>query len=276
MNSKQIWGLVTITAIVGGTAYCIYQYQRNKGISEEAISAEQAIEEFKKYKAEKDAEAVARGEIVGEYKSHEELEMVMYEQSLEETTATKLFNTNEEEPEDNTLRHEPNSNQALQQYIDMVLAEWHIGDFTRSRMKELFYFPVIPQNDGDDTLAGQLKDYRRSFFGHASKWSEEVSLADVILHYARKMDYNCGGGPRSWVEMFLESSGLDEADTSDEIGHISERIQLHNYYNEAMDEFGLFGLTRYQMEQVHRIAQQTIEGLPTFEMEFNVLLEGHI
>lgn len=284
MERKQILGWITITAIVGGTAYAIYKYKKESNEEVEVWTAEDAKREIERIRAENQPESQSRvvGVVVGEVSDviDESTEtdkgslnldgMVEYEEKAKGYSSLSELKKDEEE---NKLRYEPNSNEALEQFINMELAEWNVQDYTRARMFDLFSFPLITDNEGDLRTISQIADYRADFFGIESKWNGEVTFADLILHYARHTDYNYGHGIRHWVEHILEVSGLDDAEEPSEIKNIISGLNQHNYYNHAMDTYTLFGLDFGQAQRLLNVAKEDITGKVSYDMEFNMFLE---
>lgn len=178
--------------------------------------------------------------------------------------------------EDMTLRHDPNSREARQQFIKMELAEWAPLEDTYQTMLNLFEFPFNPINDGDYDLKTRIIDHRVHFFGFGSRWCKEVSYADVILHYARAAQFNCDETVKYWVEYFLDFNEIDFDTPSRRIDDLLERLNSHTYFNEERATFGLFGLTRNGMEQAIKIANRNVDRSVTYEIEFNEFLKSCI
>lgn len=176
--------------------------------------------------------------------------------------------------EDKTLRHHPNSIEAKHQFIRMELADWEPNHDVYRFLIQLFEFPFIPKNDGDESLRTQIIDYKVQFFGWNSKWNREVSYADVIFYYARRAEYDCNESVQYWVEYFLDWLEWDWDTTSAAIDSLLVRLNDHTYFNERTQTFGLFGLTREYMDNAYRIANQNIDNSVTYEIEYNEFLKS--
>lgn len=175
--------------------------------------------------------------------------------------------------EDKVLRFDPNSRQAHEQFIKMELAEWLPMEETYQTMLRLFGFKVEPVNQGDDTTFGQIADYRGEFFGD-SIWTSYISMADIILHYARLTDYNVGGTVKAWVEHFLEFNEFDKYEYNQHIDKLIYDILNHRYTNLDRNTNSLFGLTTPQASEAMAIAARTVDGQVTFDIEYNEFLKG--
>jgi hypothetical protein len=178
--------------------------------------------------------------------------------------------------EDKTLRYDPNSIDAKHQFIRMELADWQPDNDVYRILLQLFEFTFVPRNRGDEILRTQIMDYKVQFFGYNSKWNKEISFADVILHYARAAEFNCGESIPYWVEYFLEFNEIEWDSTSQHIDMILDRLNTHSYFNEERQTFGLFGLTRESMDNAIKIANRNVDRSVTYEIEFNEFLKSCI
>jgi hypothetical protein len=199
---------------------------------------------------------------------------VDYSDSVLENKKIQVNTSKNIAEEDKVLRFEPSSIEALNQFKRMELADWHHTDETYHIMARLFDFPFQPTCDGDDFLRTNIIDYRVQFFGFGSKWSREVSYADVILYYARAAFYNCDESVRFWVEYFLEFNEFPPHASSQELDEVLMALNKHTYFNEERATFGLFGLTRESMDNAFKIANRNIDCSVTYEIEFNEFLKS--
>lgn len=177
---------------------------------------------------------------------------------------------------DKTLRFDPDSLDAKKQYIQMELADWNPQEDMHMTLTMLFDFPFKPKNDGDDSLRTNLIEYRSHFFGFGSKWTREVTYADVILHYARAAEYNCDESIRYWVDYFMDFNEIAYHLSSHELDEIIDDLNNHIYINKDMGTFGLFGLTRESMNNAIKIASRNVDKEVTYEIEFNEFLKSCI
>lgn len=176
--------------------------------------------------------------------------------------------------EDEELRFEPNSVEAKHQFIRMELADWEPNHDVYRIMIQLFEYAFVPTTDGDEVLRTQIIDYKVKFFGFNSRWNQEVSYADVIFHYARTAEFECGESFAYWVEYFLDFNGFEWDSTNQHIDTLLLRLNSHTYFNDERQTFGLFGLTRESMDQAIRIANRNIDRSVTYEIEFNEFLKS--
>lgn len=176
--------------------------------------------------------------------------------------------------EDTTLRHDPNSLEARNQYIRMELAEWPIGVDEYNILLKLFEVKFIPKNDGDEMLRTQVIDHKVQFYGFNSRWVKEVSFADIIFHYARAASFNCGETVSYWVDYFLDFNEFVEDTNMEFMAHLVLQLSNHTYYNSEKGTYGLFGLSEEGMNQAIQTADLNIDRSVSFEIEFNEFLKS--
>lgn len=173
------------------------------------------------------------------------------------------------------LLYDADSIQARDQYIRMELAEWMRLEENYDIMLDLFNQLFIPQTEGDRQLLETLMDYRSNFFGQ-SKWTTMVTMADVILHYARLATFNLDEDVRYWTDYFLSYTDFQRNDHPVETHDIVAAMCRHNYYCKETSTHGLFGLSDRQWEDAHFVAARQVERVITFEIEFNEFMKAYI
>lgn len=311
MNAKwrYILGTVTIVTIVGGTIYAIKKAKDLERQEEQAISVEEAqaiAREAKEDIQEEDSEEVITvlTTAVALEDSEEQEEVIHIRKPIlvipgDEEDEDEYPDVDEQiegpiltvEPliefsyieegidnpkEDKTLRFEQNSDQAKHQYIRMELADWEPSTEVYQILLRLFEIPFIPMNDGDDILRTQIIDYKVQFFGWGSKWNREVSFAEVILHYAKAAEYNCGESVAFWAEHFLYSAGFRNEQSSEQFDIMIMRLNSHSHFNDHTQTFSLFGFNRQRADECIKLANRNIDRAVTYEIEFNEFLKACI
>lgn len=304
-------GTATIVIIIGGTAYAIKKSKDQVKQQDETISAEQARKEYEEAtkehpseKFEKDMEDIneaAEEKVVGDHIDYEMDIDEIKEDIHDEINFNRSFDPPEEQAaaleddlpsytydeaacnvpfieimteEDMVLRHDPNSAEARNQYIRMELAEWRYDEETYICLLDLFQFPFIPQNDGDEDTRNQLLDHRAQFFGHNSKWSNEVSYADLILHYGRKLTFELDEDVRFWVDELVAYTEFCGGMPSRFADDCIKELNAHTYHNEELDTYGLFGLSSEEMDGAITQARSHVDKEVTYEIEYNEFLKS--
>ena len=167
---------------------------------------------------------------------------------------------------------DPNSIDALEQYIRMQTAEFDNGSNNEIIIRTLHRHEFRPATIADETLYGALLDRRREFFGPDSKWAKGVSWADVILNYAEKLEYHLEESLEHWTTYILDQIGLKQRMSKDEIDMYLADLENHTFYNHTTGYFGMFGLDDGGMIELDDMLQYAVEKRYSFEMEFNSFL----
>lgn len=159
-----------------------------------------------------------------------------------------------EELED--LRHDINSDAALEQYKAMRLSEIQESDW-RVALFRLFNIRFTPSSEMDDNLRIHAMEEREQFFGMDSIWYSEVTIAEVILHFAELMSLDFGESVDYYAEELVRNCGFTGNMPLSELTKFASLLENHDLYTE--NGFGMFGL---------RPSQQVGIG-PSFFEQYN-------
>ena len=294
MNTKKIMGVVTISLIIGGTIYCIKKYKDSQNL-EGVIDLEEAkaIVKMQEMKKSEDEVLASTKEVAKTFGMDKDEIEELIDDARDEVNWNASFDSGEPydfydgvdwsrplseyiTEEDKVLRFEPNSIQARDHFIKMELAELLPGMREYQVMKRLFDFQFEPLNDGDSILHSQLMDYRIQFFGNNSRWNEDVSMADIITHYARLTDFNVGGGVGHWIIEFVGNTEFNELHPASSFEYLIVKLNRHKLgsMNIASDNINIFGLSFDDLLDAEEMAEQTVDGEVTYEIEFNTFLKN--
>lgn len=293
-NLTYLVGAATTIGVVSFAIYAIRASKIKKREEEYAISVEQARKEVEerlrttgfKHISEEDAEKYCEEheKKVEEFRNsiHDEVSWNMsfdkdrvevVEDDIFEEDPEELNQFEEEDKGDDELRYDPNSVEALQQFVDMQLADWSPEEVDYQILARLYEFPFIPENDGDRDLKTKIIDYRAEFFGFGSQWTSQVTFADVILHFARTAAYHMDEDIRFWVNHILKHNEFYPDMSSFDIDMYLEELNNHTYHNNELDTYGLFGISQEAMTNAIKIADMNIDQSVTYEIEFNEFLK---
>lgn len=291
INWRRTVGTATIIGVLGLTAYSIYLHRRQKKESNNDISIDEAKEITERFRKtleddirekEKFDEALERvSKVAISVKTPEEVENDIREEEerqIKEDLAEEVLEPEPvllEDEGDGKLRYDPNSDEAYEQFKRMELAEWAPHEELYRTLDFMYGLYFEPTVDGDVILHNKLSDHRAEFFGPASKWVERVSFSDIVLHYARLLDFNLGDGVRYWTRYILETNNLNiyERD-EDDIEHMVALMDLHTFLIKTPFKFGIFALREEQYENVKKVADEHIDRCITYDLEFNEFLNG--
>lgn len=173
-----------------------------------------------------------------------------------------------------TLRHDPNSNEAVLQFMRMELAEWAPHEEEYKVMMKLYSARFSTQTTDDEGMKERLMDHRAEFFGNDSMWNRDVGFADVLLYYARSCEYNLNGSVRDWVDAFIENIDINSDMSDSDISYVVQVLNSHDYSDYPLEHYGIFALSDEQIENVIETAAKTYDGMPSYDIEFNEFLKG--
>lgn len=261
-KTRYTLGAVTITAVLSFTAYAIYEYKKVSRQMEEAITIDQAQKEVRDAETKDIEERYESGETDGLREEMVEIGVDEYE------------NPTQIREDDKILRHDPNSREARDQFIKMMVAEWSPGDEAYDVLLYLFTFPFTPTSEEDKLLRKVLMYNREEFFGPDSKWNSRITWADVILHYAQNLEFNLGESINYWTEFMLDNMGMNVIMSSEAIDRLLTDLSNHSFYNPDTNLFGLFGLDDDQLDNAYLIADDQVKPGLTFDILFNEYLKG--
>jgi hypothetical protein len=158
------------------------------------------------------------------------------------------------EPDVNTIGVEPlrfdkDSNEALEQYKDMLLAGFDQDTNTYKTLRRLFDTPFEATNEKDDSIMQRVADRRIDFFGDDSKWIYECTMADVILDFAISADYDMDQGVEYWSGRIVGALGFNSESPQALIEAAAKHIQdcSYEHFTQGTTLYGLFSLDKHDM-----------------------------
>lgn len=166
-----------------------------------------------------------------------------------------------------------NSHYALEQFISMETAEIKQTSKEGLVLQMLYGHMFEPINGGDKTLKGVLEDNREQFFGPDSQWTSAVTWSDVIMHYARKIDYNVGEGIPHWVRFIIEQLEITKETNLNDLNDIFDCLIDHSFVNQSTGYYGLFGLDDDGVLFMGDSIESAMDNKVTFQIEFGAFLE---
>ena len=179
----------------------------------------------------------------------------------------------EEEEEDEEVRFPPNSIEALNQYVEMMLAEFKRGSEEYNILKRLYNIRYVPQNESDNNIKTYMMEEHKQFFGPASVHNNKVTWGDVLLYFARTMDFDLDGGVTYWAGIMINNIGLTEGMGELELEKTLSDLSMHIF--NSPKGYGLFGLDEEQYDMVlSRINNSTVTYM-SFTGQYNVFMSTY-
>ena len=252
-------GAVTASTIV---FYTYKAYKMYKHIKSEEITAEEVMKVIEERKLQKQAEETAkaleereaRKDIsVEDYDVEDEDEEVVplvqyeYEEYLRENGEDE-----EEEMELDILRYEPNSQEAKDQYLMLLLSDFDRYSRDYALLNKLLHVPFSGDPEVNDIMLDNIWEAKAHFYGTDSKWLDETSWGDVIIYFADRASFDLGNTRDYWFGTFMDTLGfsIDNSVSDQEFDEIVESIYSNYFYGA---NFGIFGLSREQVLEAGRI-----------------------
>lgn len=170
------------------------------------------------------------------------------------------------------LKYEPNTREALNQYKEMMLAEFDAMGNAKKLMWSLFEIPFRPSNPQDTHIVDYIIDERTMFFGKDCIWNSEVSIADLILHFAKMSSFDIGQGLEFWTNQFIYHIGLRPGMSEVEMNNTIGNLVRHSLVTDK--GYGMFALSNEDYQKMARGMSVRKDPIPTFTKQYHVFLEG--
>jgi len=295
ITKQQTLKLVVVALSASAIAFLSFKaYKKYKELNEGVISGEQLETEMdvaRLLKQQADRDAAIEEEVqnlvyppklyVDTYEAEQELKPTLSDERQTEDEEF-LFADEEEEmeyevlqdPEEGVveLRFPPNSEEALHQYKEMSLAEFDAMGPAKRALYMLFKVPYYPNNSQDGLVVNHIKESRLDFFSEDSIYvNEQVTIAELILYFAKMADYDMDKGIEYWSNQFLFNLDIVPGIDQNTLNNIIGALVSHTYIGEM--GYGLFGLDDKEYKKVLNFNQL---GGVTFLKQYNVFLETEL
>lgn len=278
MNKKTILSLVGAVTVPTIAFFSYKAYKMYKHIKAEEITAEEVmkvIEERKlKQQAEETAKALeereARKDIsVEDYNVEDEDEALPivqyeYEEYLRENGEDVETYEEDEEEELDILKYEPNSLEAKDQYVMLLLSDFDRYSRDYTLLNRLLQVPFSGDPKVNEIMLDNIWEAKAHFYGPDSVWLDVASWGDVAIYFADRAEFDLGYTRDYWFGTFMDTIGFSTSDSvsDQEFDEIMDSL-CNNYFYGA--NYGLFGLSRDQVleagkiDAIDHISQLSIE-----------------
>lgn len=151
----------------------------------------------------------------------------------------------EEESEENKLRHHPDSEAALNQYIEMRLSDLPRNSNARNMLANFFeYTDLTVSTEEDERVIQHIIEARMDFFGPNSVWIKpwSISFAEVVLHFGEMLAMDLDRTVLSQLDMLLCNvlATYSGSGNSEELSEIVTDVMNHTHVFGGW--FGMFRL----------------------------------
>ena len=296
VNKTKLVVLAVSAGTIAFSSYYVYKtYKRVKEEQEEIKRLENLVEEekvkneneesIKAYTKLQERIATQDESIENFNKAVQKAEELAVESGIPVEEAEIYHDSDEllymiEEGEEETLRHEPNSVEALNQFITMELSDIEHPEVLRI-MDGLFRISISSEDKNqinpEDPIIARMIDNRYQFFG-ASRWTEDLSLADLLLNFAKMEHYDLDADIERSLHVYLENIGV--YDPMEPIKYDPNRVNWQALMEHSWQydgQWGIFGLDESDMDFLIR-DRKRVSGndVVMFNAEYNLYLESTI
>lgn len=154
------------------------------------------------------------------------------------------------------LRFPPESKEAWTQWKSYVLMSVDKDTDAYKVLWKLFDVPFKPKTDNDETVYNSLVENRMDFFGSKEHISQSTTMAELIIFFAEKLDYNYDGGVNYWAIQIIKHLGLDlQRDGIGTLKTVSDEIMYHRFRSPVDGMPGMFGYGMQMDEQSDSLLQ---------------------
>lgn len=267
VTKKQI--ILGIAVVSGASAIAFFVFKAvkiSKELNNDIIYGDVLEEDLFRNKVRKEvAEYKNKIDLPLEKDEDEHPEVILY--SDEEYIVEEPEESYDEEGDVDVLKYDKNSPQALEQYKNMMLAEFdRMGD-SRKVMMRLFDHPFSPTNELDERIIDHIYEDRENFFGENSIFNDDSTIAELLLYFATLADFDIDGGIEYWVNQFIAQLGIWSGMGENMLEMIIEDLVNHKFINQ--DTHGMFGLESYEYNELYKDDRSPFV---TFLMQYHVIL----
>ena len=108
------------------------------------------------------------------------------------------------------IKYDINSEQALEQFNEMMLADFDRGSEEWFILRTLLDEPVLSDVPKDEITAGNIIERRIEFFGRDSKWSNEWTWGEVFIYFGSRAARDLPSESyMDYVENWIVDMGID-------------------------------------------------------------------
>lgn len=177
------------------------------------------------------------------------------------------------EKEDDELRYDPNSEEALEQYKRMIFSDFE-GEYDLiPRLERVFDKNFYPVNEQDANIQKHILIEREKFFGEGiSAWNGYATFAELFIFFANRVAWNYYIDSAYVLKFILDNVNIYQNTSETKLSTMVSDIKDHNFMSDN-DTYGIFGLTPEDYE--NNIANYPGRVINTnddvtFAMEYNV------
>lgn len=263
-------GAVTASTIV---FYSYKAYKMYKHIKAEEITAEEVMKVIEERKLKQQAEETAKA--LEEREARKDISVEDYEDEDIPPIVQSVYDEywgeeddvtyeEDEEEELDILRYEPNSMQAKDQYVMLLLSDFDRYSRDYTLLNRLLQVPFSGDPQVNEILLENIWEIKANFYGPDSVWLDVTSWGDVIIYFADRAMFDLGNTRDYWFGTYMDILGFATEDSvsDQEFDEIVDSLCNNHFYGA---NFGVFGLSREQVLEAGRI--DAIEHISQLSIE---------
>lgn len=179
------------------------------------------------------------------------------------------------ERKEEKLRHDPNSQAAIDQYKLMIMSDFESDPDTYDTLIKTWDESFMPINERDETVQLHIWEERCRFFGEDSIYTNGATMAELLIFYANKLSYDYDVDPLYALKSIFYTLNINDTTGETEISAVMSQLTWHNFVNKD-SMYGMFGLPMGIYERRIKSYPQVIfknNNDVGFDMEYNVFCD---
>lgn len=189
-----------------------------------------------------------------EYQKEHQYDDETYEED-DETEYDDAEDNDSDDKDVTVLRFPPESKDAWNQWRAYRLMAVTMDNATYKSVYRLYDMPYVPTTDDDETVMQNLIEERMNFFGQDEEISKKATMAELLIWFAEKLDYDWGGGVEHWLTSMLKHLGLDYRRDWNDFTTTMNSISHHEFISPVDGMPGMFGYGMLSGEQSTSLLQ---------------------
>lgn len=224
---------------------------------EEIVKATHEEEAWKAYIAEEEAHQPAAKKV---------------EEKRQPVLSTKVYNITRGV---DTLRYDANSEEAFEQYKAMMLSDYELDPDVHEVVGRMFAYTIGCVNRRDMIIRERILEDRTRFFGKDSRFITDITIAEVFIFYADKLNDDIGMDIIEAMRILLDATDITIDSDNEQIEAAASDLSSHCFWNYDGTRYGLFGLLEEEYDRLYEFPEVAVtkDQDISYDMEYSVFIE---
>ena len=282
MNTKTLLKIVVVAGYTSATAFCLWQAFKIAKEYKEELRAQQALDDDVRLSKQlkdipvdlpvEEPEPLREAPVASEGHSEDRGKVIHHEFASMDDPSEPVETFGDEDPEEVVYQDFPDepekkevedvrfpidSNEAFNQYVQMRLSDLEPDDPMRRVLCDLFKASFSGMDEEDQTILAHILESRAEFFTDNSRWSDDGTVAEVLLYLAEQLDFDLDGGIPYWLEAMDELWDLKNK-SGQELWEWGQDLENHTLLEVTNGNslYGIFKLKVGEMKSTTESIQQ--------------------